>query len=132
MTLNRPEKNFDRFFGGLGEVLEVLDDEANEDCLGLEGRDMSEGGDRGEGQKLELSGEEGVVDAVDRDNPVDAEPTDSVSHDLVRYDSLGSLLGCVGIKDAIMSAPTWEGPPTVDQSHCGEWVSEELGEMGAP
>lgn len=67
----------------------------NEDCLGLEGRDISDGGARGEGQKVDWSGEVGVVDAADLVKSVDAELTDSVSHDLVRYDSLGSLTGVV-------------------------------------
>lgn len=93
MTLNRLEKKFARFFGGLDEVFKDLDDEANEGCLGLEGRDISEGGDRSEGQKLELSGEVGVVDGVDCVNAVEAELTESSSHAMFRYDSLGSLLG---------------------------------------
>ena len=35
----------------------------------------------------------GVVDTVDLVNPVEAELTDSVSHDLVLYESLGNLSG---------------------------------------
>ena len=90
MTPNRPERNLDRVFVRLGDD---LGDEVNEDCLGLEGRDMSEGGERGEGQKVELRGEVGVVEAVDLVKAVDTELTDSLSHDFVLYESLGSLSG---------------------------------------
>ena len=76
MTPNRPEKKLDRFFGRLDEVFDEIDDGLNEDGLGLVERDISEGGDRGEGQKLEWSGEVGVVDAVEFVKPVDAELID--------------------------------------------------------
>ena len=105
----------DRFFVRLDDG---FGDGANEDRLGLEGRDISEGGDRGEGQILEWSGDVGVVDAMDLVNPVDAELTDSVSHDLVRYESLGSLTGGAwgfaypGFEDAIVSASMWEDTPS--------------------
>lgn len=115
MTPNRPEKKFDRFFGRL-DVCEGLAEGAYEDCLEVEGRDISEGGDRGEGQKLEWSGEVGVVETVDPVNPVDAELIDSVSHALLLYESLGSLFGKVvypEIEDAIISASTWGPTPTV-------------------
>ena len=79
----------------MGRAEDVFVEGENEDCLGLEGRDISEGGERGEGQKSDWSEEVGVVDAADLLKPVDAELTDSVSHDLVRYDSLGSLTGVV-------------------------------------
>ena len=91
----------------------------NEDCLGLEGRDISDGGERGEGQKSDWRGEVGVVDAVDLVSPVEAELTDTVSHDLVLYESLGNLSGCPwglvypGFGDAIVSASTWEDTPAV-------------------
>ena len=91
--MNRPEKKFDRFVGRLDEVFEDMEVGPHEDCLGLAGRDISEGADRGEGQKLDWSGEVGVVDTVDLVNPVDAELIDSASHVLLRYESLGSLLG---------------------------------------
>ena len=94
-------------------------DGPNEDCLGLEGRDISDGGERGEGQKSDWRGEVGVVEAVDLVRPVEAELTDSASHDLVLYESLGNLSGCPwglahpGFGDAIVSASTWEDSPTV-------------------
>lgn len=94
MTLNRPEKKFDRFFEIFGLFFEDFDEGANTDSE-LEGRDISDGGERGDGQKLEWSGEVGVVDVVDLVNPVEAELTDSVSHDLVRYESRGSRFGSV-------------------------------------
>lgn len=79
-----------------GEVLDV-DDGANDACLGLRGKDMSEVGEGGDGLKLEFSGEVGVVDAVRLVNPVDAELIESLSvsvlRALLRYESLGSLVG---------------------------------------
>ena len=90
MTPNRPARNLDLVFVRLADG---LGDEVNEDCLGLEGRDMSEGGERGEGQKVELRGDVGVVDTEDLVKAVDAELTDSLSHDFVLYESLGSLSG---------------------------------------
>ena len=101
-----------RFDGAVG-------DGPKEDRLGLEGRDISEGGERGEGQKSDWRGEVGVVDAVDLVSAVEAELTDSVSHDLVLYESLGNLIGCPwglvypGFGDAIVSASTWEDTPAV-------------------
>ena len=93
MTLKRLEKKFDCFLGTVDDDLGDRGDGANVDCRGLKERDISEGGDRGEGQKSEWSGEVGVVDKADLENPVETELTDSVSHDLVRYESLGSLVG---------------------------------------